>query len=279
MIPAMRLRGKICTAVLAIAALVSGAATIAACTSFSAVDPQPAGADASDATDGALDASGTDAGATEAAATGFCGMHADATLCSDFDGTKVTEGWVADMIGGTLVTDETLFHSPLRSLRAMLPGTQPLTTARLLHDIPLSAKRARLSLAFFRGKGVLAQSKQISIAEIYCGSPGVNDGVFLFLENPSFDLKVHDSVDNVEAIDMLPPLVATAWTVIVLDARLDTVQPTVDVTIGGAAAKRYPLAPGCLKAPTFQVRAGLATYTGASVEGFFDDLLYEIDPP
>jgi hypothetical protein len=271
-------RRTISSVALSLAALACAAAIVQACTAFSAaVEPAAeAGLDAPSTTTG-------DSGlATSTGDGGFCLEHADAEVCSDFDGVNPFDGWTrVTTDGGTLVTDETVSLSPPRSLRSTMVSNTTNTIARLTHAISPSAKRVRLSFEYKRGAGGLASMEQISIAEVFCANAGGADGVWVFLESPTFDVIVHYfSAFGAETTMTIPPLVANDWTHIIVDARLEGKSPTVDITVGAASARQFPLSPSCLTDPTFELVVGHSTYSpGVSAEGFFDNVLYEVNPP
>lgn len=276
----MRGWGSLSSIALSLAVLSGAAAIVQACSSFRAADEPTAeaGIDAPSTTtgDGGLE--------TSTGASSFCAAHVDAAGCADFDGVDLFDGWTpVTTDGGSLVTDETLFLSPPRSLRSTIVSDTAFTAARLTHPISPAAKRVRLSFVYRRGQGALASMEQISIAEVFCssGSAMSAEGVWVFLENPSFDVIVHDNTGGAKDTMMtMPPLVVNDWTPIVLDARLEGPSPTVDVTVGASSTVRFALSPSCLTYPTFDMIVGLSTYTpGVSGKGFFDNVLYEVNPP
>lgn len=257
-------------------ALASGAAAVEACSSFGVTNDTAtdAGAETDSATtrDGGLDA--------EMGGDSFCAAHLAATDCTDFDDVDASlGGWASEITdGGTLVPDPALAYSPPRSLRSTVVNTT-VTAGRLRRHISHAAKEVRLSFVFRRdGDVVLGGGQQLSIAEFFCRGM-VDEGVFIFLENQTFDVIADQVVGSAEMMVPLPSIEPNTWTPIVLDAHLDLTPPTVDVKIGRALPQSVQLSPTCLTDPSVDMVVGLSTYsTGVSGKAYYDNVLYEEDP-
>jgi hypothetical protein len=251
-------------------AIVGGGAVavMAACGSFGAADSQP-GIDA-----------GIDAGDAAEASTGsFCSTH-PATVCSDFDGNDVFAGWAqSSEPPGLLGVSNSTFLSPSHALEAKLDGTSS-PFARLARDVERTAKRVRFSYDVKLGEIALSAQEQISIGELLCADApnGVFDGLWIFVEGPTRAVVGHSDKDATKT--PLPSL-RDEWTHVVLDARFDSgAAPggSVVVSIGGATAPALPLKTRCFDYPRAEVNVGLATFTSAKGNAFFDNIVYELDP-
>lgn len=262
-----------------LAALLGAALIVPACQAFTA-DATPANADGGGA-DGATatgdGGSGGEAGTTEAGSTGFCANHPPVELCSDFDGANELAGWNVDVTAGgsSLQTDAKIFRSAPRSLRSALAGAM-ITDARLTRPIPRAAKRVRVSFEVQLVRGALQTGQQISIAEIYCGGPALDEGAYVFVEEPA-GLVAAYAGDNASTRTGLSPLNPNDWTPIVLDARFGP-EPVVVITVAGTSSAPLPIAKTCATLPLFEVRLGLSTYTTVTAQGFLDNVLFEVDP-
>lgn len=140
-----------------------------------------------------------------------------------------------------------------------------MTRVRISFDVQLGALR-------------MGQGEQISVAEIFCGnsSGGPYDGVWLFIEGPSQALVAHSDADRKQTA--LPSL-GSHWTRVVMDARFAPSPGTVDITIGGAKAAPIALPTPCSMYKTFQAIVGLGTLGRVAARAFYDNLVYELDPP
>jgi hypothetical protein len=210
----------------------------------------------------------------------FCEVHADASLCSDFDEpvARPFTGWnraPEQGIGKLDVDRSGLRSSPQSMISCMMKADAGDGEARLEVDLPKTAMRTRVSFDMRASEPPLVEGERISIGEIWCGT----GGAWLFFRKNRGIVQLGVFVDGFSDFREVFGA-STDWMRLEIDAAWAP-QPHLIVRLNGAVAIDTPFPHDCRTSTPFSFVMGASgrIVPGASWEARYDNALVEIDPP